>query len=308
VCSSDLFASSGVKTSIGLSNISFGLPQRKFVNNAFLNMAIAEGLSAAIVNPSAARITGDAPEEERYAVDFLEGRDEKAARYIQHFAGAPSTAPVAKAETGAAGVESIYRMVLEGRGDVIEEEVRQALQSFAPEAVMNDGLLKALERVGELYSTGEYFLPQMIASAEAMKAGFAVLKPLLKKESVRKAGKLVICTVRGDVHDIGKNIVAMMMENYGFEVLDLGKDVPADEIIRAAKEHGVDIVALSSLLTTTMGEMKTVRDMMKTDLPGVGLLVGGAVVTPEYAESLGAGYGADAVEGVKAALRYMEGK
>jgi 5-methyltetrahydrofolate--homocysteine methyltransferase len=146
----------------------------------------------------------------------------------------------------------------------------------------------------------------MIASAEAMKAGFLVLKPLLKKDSIKKKGKVVICTVRGDVHDIGKNIVAMMLENHGFEVIDLGKDVPSEEVIEAVRRHKPDILALSSLLTTTMTEMKVLADMVRAENLPVRVLVGGAVVNLEYAASIGAAYGEDAVDGVRAANAIME--
>jgi len=181
--------------------------------------------------------------------------------------------------------------------------VQKALEEHKPEDVMNGALIQALEHVGDLYSRGEYFLPQMIASANSMKGGFAVLQPLLKKDSVKKTGKVVICTVKGDIHDIGKNIVAMMLENHGFDVIDLGKDVDADIIIDAVREHKPGIVCLSSLLTTTMYEMKTVSNMLKDEKLEVSLLVGGAVVTREFAESIGASYAEDAVEGARMAKK-----
>ena len=171
---------------------------------------------------------------------------------------------------------------------------------------MNDGLLKALERVGELYSTGEYFLPQMIASANAMKKGFGAVKPHLAAGPSRTQGKVVICTVKGDVHDIGKNIVAMMLENHGFEVIDLGKDVPAESVMQALRAHGPHILALSSLLTTTMHEMARLASMIRDEHLPVRLLVGGAVVNREFAESIGAQYGEDAVAGVQKARELLE--
>lgn len=305
------FAKRDMKTSIGLSNISFGLPQRKYINNAFLAMASERGLTAAIVNPSAVRTGLPFSEEEQLGADFLTGKDHNAVRYIARLGGDTqgAAAPAAGVvpETGDP-LEKIYRLVVEGNSDEIVPAVESALEAFSPEDIMNSGLIKALEKVGDYYSAGIYFLPQMIASAEAMKAGFARLKPLLAKDGVQKRGRAVICTVRGDVHDIGKNIVAMMLENHGFEVVDLGKDVPSEDVIAAVKEYGPDILCLSSLLTTTMNEMKIISEMIKEQSLPVRVVVGGAVVNREYAESIGALYGKDAVEGVKAATQIMEEK
>ncbi len=305
------FAKRDMKTSIGLSNISFGLPQRKYINNAFLAMASERGLTAAIVNPSAVRTGLPFSEEEQLGADFLTGKDHNAVRYIARLGGDAqgAAAPAAGVvpETGDP-LEKIYRLVVEGNSDEIVPAVESALEAFSPEDIMNSGLIKALEKVGDYYSAGIYFLPQMIASAEAMKAGFARLKPLLAKDGVQKKGRAVICTVRGDVHDIGKNIVAMMLENHGFEVVDLGKDVPSEDVIAAVKKYGPDILCLSSLLTTTMNEMKIISEMIKEQSLPVRLVVGGAVVNREYAEAIGALYGKDAVEGVKAATKIMEEK
>ena len=304
------FARRGIKTSVGLSNISFGLPQRKHINNAFLNLAIEKGLTAAIINPSALKLGFDGSQEEQMALDFLQGRDEKAARYIAHFSalqaetGGAGAAPVGKSGGGDM-LDGVYRLVVEGNSDEIAGRVTEALKSFPPDEIMNRGLIRALEKVGDMYSSGEYFLPQMIASAQAMKAGFDILKPHLTQSASEKKGKLVVCTVKGDVHDIGKNIVAMMFENHGFEVHDLGKDVSTDVIIETVKRIKPDILGLSSLLTTTMTEMKVISDRIREENLPVKLLLGGAVVTREYAESLGASYGADAVEGVKVAQTLM---
>jgi 5-methyltetrahydrofolate--homocysteine methyltransferase len=200
----------------------------------------------------------------------------------------------------------VEHLVVEGDSDAIAGAVDAALAAHSPEDIMNKALIKGLEIVGDYYSNGIYFLPQMIASAQAMKTGFARLKPLLKKESAQRKGTVVICTVKGDVHDIGKNIVAMMLENHGFEVIDLGKDVDAERIIMAVKDSKAQIVCLSSLLTTTMGEMAAISDIIRKEKLPVTLIVGGAVVTKEYAESIHARYGADAVEGVKIALEVVK--
>ncbi len=302
------FAKRGIKTSLGLSNISFGLPARKHINTVFLHLAREKGLTAAIVNPSGVREIAEYSTEERHALDFLTGADPGAARYIAFMSGKDADAgSKPSARTASSNpIETIYAMVVDGDNDAIAPTVEAALAAHAPEEIMSAGLIKGLERVGELYSTGEYFLPQMIASANAMKRGFAVLKPLLSKAAARKLGKVVICTVRGDVHDIGKNIVAMMLENHGFEVRDLGKDVPSEDVIAAAKKLGADIICLSSLLTTTMNEMRVVAERVREEGLTAKLLIGGAVVNEEYARSIGAQYAPDAVSGVAKARALMD--
>ncbi|MGB4269368.1 MAG: homocysteine S-methyltransferase family protein [Spirochaetota bacterium] len=295
------FAKKGIKTSIGLSNISFGLPQRKFINTVFLKLALQKGLYAAIVNPGAIDTNTAKPysTEELLALDFLEGRDKNASHYIAHFqAGQQQTQ---QKENTVSILEWIFELVVAGNTDDIEPAVKEALNQHTPETIMNDALIAALEKVGQLYSNGEYFLPQMIASADTMKKGFNLLKPLMlqKKESV--LGRIVICTVKGDIHDIGKNIVAMMLENHGFDVIDLGKDVPNENVIEAIHQHKPDIVCLSSLLTTTMPNMGTIANEIKTQKLPCNVMIGGAVVTKEYADSIGAFYGKDAVEAVAVA-------
>ncbi len=302
----EYFAAKGIKTSIGLSNISFGLPQRKFINNVFLKLALQKGLYAAIVNPHAidTDITKPFTTEELLALDFLEGRDKNATHYIAHFGQAQLQT---QKQTKAVNIlQKIFALVVEGNVDDIEAAVKEALHQFSPETIMNDALIAALEKVGDLYSKGEYFLPQMIASADTMKKGFNVLKPLMvqKKESV--LGKVIICTVKGDIHDIGKNIVAMMLENHGFEVIDLGKDVPNETVIEKIREYKPHIVCLSSLLTTTMPNMGLIAKELKTQQLSCTLMVGGAVVTKEYADSIGALYGKDAVEAVAVAKNIVK--
>ncbi|HSV95508.1 MAG TPA: homocysteine S-methyltransferase family protein [Spirochaetota bacterium] len=300
------FAERGIKTSLGLSNISFGLPARRHINTVFLHLARQKGLTAAIINPSGVREISGYSAEERHALDFLTGSDPGASRYIAFMSGKDADAGSKPAARTASGpIETILAMVLDGDNDAIAVTVESALAAHTPDEIMNSGLIKGLERVGELYSGGEYFLPQMIASANAMKKGFTVLKPLLSRTASRKLGKVVICTVRGDVHDIGKNIVAMMLENHGFEVMDLGKDVPSEEVVAAAKESGADLICLSSLLTTTMNEMSVIAQRVREDGLGAKLLIGGAVVTEEYAQRIGAHYAADAVTGVAKAKELM---
>ncbi len=300
------FSSKGIKTSVGLSNISFGLPQRKFINSAFLKASIQNGLTAAIVNPVTAQFSDalELSDEEKLASDFLNGSDPGASAYIEHFKNsggdnaAAASAPSAPPENI---MELLFNYVVEGNSDDIETALDEALKDHSPSDIMNQALLQGLEKVGELYSSGEYFLPQMISSANAMKKGFLKLKPMLTDKSTPRLGRAVICTVKGDIHDIGKNIVAMMMENHGFEVTDLGKDVPCETIIQTALDSQADLICLSSLLTTTMGEMKNVRETLNQRGIDIPVMIGGAVVTDDYARSIGAHYSSDAVECVKVA-------
>ncbi|TAL30390.1 MAG: 5-methyltetrahydrofolate--homocysteine methyltransferase [Spirochaetes bacterium] len=301
------FYRKGIRTSLGISNISFGLPARKHINAVFLTMAREKGLTAAIVNPSAVRIIREFSVEERLAHEFLTGRDPGATAYIRNFKDSGSDTAPAVSKPSEGPLARVERLIIEGNGDEIESAVRDALATEPPDGIMNGALIKGLGTVGDLYNSGEYFLPQMIASANAMKKGFALLKPLLTTEGSPRAGKVVICTVRGDVHDIGKNIVAMMLENHGFEVYDLGKDIPAEDVLKAVEKHGPHLLCLSSLLTTTLGEMGKIAGMIESRGLRVKMLIGGAVATPEYAASIGAHYAADAVAGVKIAKGLVAG-
>lgn len=299
------FHEKGIKTSIGLSNISFGLPKRIFINNTFARLAVENGLTAAIINPKTLDISEQNNEENRLSKNFILGHDTNASEYIAHFADQSSPEKAAPA-IDELPIDCIKRMLIEGDIDGIAIKVKEAIQTIDPEEIMNSALIAGLEVVGDLYSKGEYFLPQMIASANAMKNGFAVIKPLLSKERASAMGKIVICTVQGDIHDIGKNIVAMMLENNGFEVIDLGKDVPSEVVIEAAKKHDASIIALSSLLTTTMGEMARVKNLMDKNGMKAKLMIGGAVVNDEYAQSIGAHYSRDAVAASNLAKRLVQ--
>ncbi len=296
------FSDRKIKTSLGISNVSFGLPQRKHINNTFLRLALNEGLTAGIINTKVLRIIDSYTAEETLAKDFLLGKDPNAAAYIAHFSAVTETAKesVSAAESP---IDKIRSMVINGDMDNIEQLTRDTLSTSSADEIMNEALIRGLEKVGEYYNKGEFFLPQMIASANAMKNGFAVLKPVLSKESSSRVGKVIICTVRGDIHDIGKNIVAMMLENHGFDVIDLGKDVPNEDVVARAEKEGAEIIALSSLLTTTMGEMGVIRKMMEEKNISAKLMVGGAVVTDEYAKSIGAHYSKDAVSAANLAKK-----
>lgn len=292
----------GYATICGLSNISFGLPQRGYVNTAFLTMAIREGLTMAIANPSQELLVSSA-----FASDLLLNKEEADIRYINQMnrmevnnslqaAGGKQTA----AELTV--TDSITEAVLKGNRKNITAYVEKAVkEGHKPQNILNDILLPAINQVGDLFDKGKYFLPQLIAGAEAMKAAIEYLEPLLlETDGLREMPAVVIATVEGDIHDIGKNLVALMLKNYGFRVIDLGKDVPREKIIEAAKEHNASVIALSALMTTTMQEMKKVIEYAKENGVSAKIIIGGAVITQEYADEIGAdGYSKDAADAVK---------
>ncbi len=315
----------GFATICGLSNISFGMPERGFVNTAFLTLAIREGLTMAISNPSQELLVSCA-----LATDLLLAKDEADIRYIEYAnqvkenrekksadsqgkaASGPQDNPdthtqASKSPEGAVPAgEALYNAVLKGNRNGIANLTKEALElGEKPDALLNDVLLPAINTVGDYFDKGKYFLPQLIASAEAMKNSIEVLEPLLLTESENKdMPVVVIATVEGDIHDIGKNLVALMLKNYGFKVIDLGKDVPKEKIIEAAKEHNAQIIALSALMTTTMQRMREVISAVRENKLSAKVMIGGAVITQEYADEIGAdGYSKDAAEAVKLAKR-----
>lgn len=311
----------GYATICGLSNISFGLPGRGYVNAAFLTMAIQEGLTMAIANPSQELLTCSA-----FAADLLMDKKEADIRYIQQMSGreeikstvsknttANKEAPAKESAVGegksASPAEKVREDVLKGNKKRITEDTKQALDSdLAPGRILNEILVPAINEVGDLFDKGKYFLPQLIASAEAMKIAIEYLEPLLQELSGRKEmPTVVIATVEGDIHDIGKNLVALMLKNHGFQVIDLGKDVPKEKIIEAAKESHASIIALSALMTTTMQEMRKVIAYAKEQGVDAKVIIGGAVITQDYADEIGAdGYSKNAADAVKLAKRILD--
>lgn len=293
--------SSGVfkaNTIIGLSNVSFGMPERSWLNASFLAMAISRGLTMAIANPGVQEVMNSV-----VAADLLAGRDEDAGAYIEHFSHRP-----AKRERDPSSDETpadpVFQAVLDGNRDDIEAVLSRALDTGRDAREIVDGsMVPAITEVGVLFDRREYFLPQLIASAEAMKRGIAYLEPWLADAgpSKRQKGRIVIATVEGDVHDIGKNIVALMLRNQGFAVTDLGKDVHAETIIREAVRLNPAVIGLSALMTTTMVKMEEVVELARQRSLDCRFMVGGAVVTKEYAESIGARYARDGVEAVRVA-------
>lgn len=327
----------GLATVCGLSNISFGLPERSYVNTAFLALAIREGLTMAIANPSQELLMACA-----LATDLLLAKEGADIRYIEYagiaaanrarreeklLATASSPALAKAADTagtpgeglaGAAGepvlsglAGDLYQAVLKGNRKGIAQMTQDALsQGKDPSGLLHQVLLPAIGEVGELFDKGKYFLPQLIASAEAMKNAIEILEPLLLKETGGEdMPVVVIATVEGDIHDIGKNLVALMLKNYGFRVIDLGKDVPAREIVQAAREHKARIIALSALMTTTMQRMREVVALVREEGLDAKVMIGGAVITQDYAEEIGAdGYSRDAAEAVKVARHLVDNR
>lgn len=303
----------GLATICGLSNISFGLPERGFVNAAFLTMAIREGLTMAIANPSqellmscafaSDLLLNKAEADNRYIglMDALREKKEAAGETVSKETGI-RLKPAAQEENALSTQDRLRADVLKGKRDIIVEDTTKAMEEGTPaKTLLDEVLIPAINEVGELFDKGKYFLPQLIASAEAMKASIEYMEPvLLQAHTGDDMPTVVIATVEGDIHDIGKNLVALMLKNYGFHVIDLGKDVPKEKIIEAAKENNAQVIALSALMTTTMQQMRHVIDYAKEQETKAKIIVGGAVITEEYAREIGAdGYSRDAADAVK---------
>lgn len=283
----------GVRTALGVSNVSHGLPARENLNAAFLTMALEAGLDLPIMNPM---------HESMWAVihsaDVLTGKDLQAAVYIRK---SQPDSYKKNEKISEDSLENKLRNTIKAgeKGQVFK--IIDELKSQGKEAVtiINECVIPALDEVGSLYEKHIFFLPQLLLAAEAAQKCFEYLKEDLKKSGQKKEGTIVLATVKNDIHDIGKNIVAVMLENHGFEVIDLGRDVSADTIISTALEHNADIIGLSALMTTTMQEMKKVTQQLKQLKINIPVLIGGAVITQDYAEEIGAYYANDAIEAVK---------
>ncbi|MCT4597112.1 MAG: homocysteine S-methyltransferase family protein [Vallitalea sp.] len=299
----------GINTIMGLSNISFGLPERKLINTSFLAMAIGRGLTMAIANPSDESLMNI-----KMACDVLITRDKDSLNYIKAFnkekgkSNNNTDNNLVKKEQLNDNVninDTIYNMVVGGEKDNIVEVIKKSLkQGNSEKLIIKDYLIPAISKVGELFEEKTYFLPQLIMSAEAMKTAMDYLEPILEqsKKQEQEKKKVVIATVKGDIHDIGKNLVALMLKNHGFEIIDLGKDVAKEIIVEKAKEVDADIIALSALMTTTMLEMENVINLAKSEKLKAKIIIGGAVITNDYAIKIGAdGYCEDANMAVKLA-------
>jgi len=291
------------KTNLGLSNVSFGMPGRPWLNAAFLAMAQLSGLTMAIANPASTELINV-----KQAGDVLMAKEKSTANFIAHFSAPADSpaAPVLRADISPA--EKVAIAIREGDRENIIALIEAALAaSEQASSLVDNVMIPAIVRVGELYEKKIYFLPQLMAAAEAMKKALAFLEPRLAQSAQANKGKILIATVRGDIHDIGKNIVALLLRNYGFTVIDMGKDVAAPAILEAIKREKPAVVALSALMTTTMVNMKEVIDAARAAGIETPVMLGGAVVTEAYASSIGGYYARDGVEAVKVALQLING-
>lgn len=291
-------------TICGLSNISFGLPDRSFINTTFLTMAILNGLTMAIANPSQEMLVKCA-----YASDLLMNKENADMEYINtinRLKKDETETVVSKTEKTLK--ELIYEDVLKGNKTTIVAKVKDAVEQGEEASVLlNDILIPAINEVGDLFDKQKYFLPQLISSAETMKIAIDYLEPYLQSGSDNdNLPTIVIATVEGDIHDIGKNLVALMLKNYGYRVIDLGKDVSKETIIETSIKEKADVIALSALMTTTMQEMRNVITYAKERNVNAKVIIGGAVITEDYADEIGAdGYSKDAADAVKLVKRLL---
>ena len=336
----------GVRCVLGVSNISFGLPQREMVNAVFLSQAFAAGLDLAIMNPKSRRMC-DVVATQR----VLNAQDEGAAAFIERYAQAPNPydAPASVQASGAGavgasakdaqvdgaagsgaplpagagasqdvaagladGADALSRarhLILTGRKAQMEAVTRELLASRDALEVIDGCFIPVLDEVGAKFERGELFLPQLMASAEAVKVGFDTVKACVPAGAAQDKGDIVLATVKGDIHDIGKNIVKMLLENYGYRVHDLGRDVAPEAVLECVQATGARLVGLSALMTTTVRSMEQTVELLHREAPGVKVMVGGAVLTPEYAATMGAEYYAkDAAESARIAGEFFAGK
>ena len=323
----------GGRTVLGVSNISFGLPHREILNAAFFSMAMSAGLSAGIINPNVASM--------RQAYDtycVLGGFDSQCMNYIEKYAALQTVTTLAPAgaagtstaggngttagaansigtangaaggngtagsNSAAGGIPALQNAIVKGLKEQAYRGTKEALASGRDTMdVINGELIPALDIVGQAFEKGTMFLPQLLMSAEAAKAGFTAIKEYVESTGTKqeKKGTVVIATVKGDIHDIGKNIVKVLLENYGFDVIDLGKDVPPEAVVEAVQQSGARLAGLSALMTTTVASMEETIKQLREKVPGCKVMVGGAVLTKEYADMIGADYYAkDAMQSV----------
>ena len=334
------------KTVLGVSNISFGLPQREIINASFFTMAMQNGLNAAIINPNS-----EAMMRAYYSFKALADLDPQCGEYISVYSGQTATlgqsaavgssagsltgtgkaagagasgTAAGRAAGSAGGTEGakslggsgtadgeLARCILRGLKEQAQAAVRELLAQRDSLAIINGEMIPALDQVGKGFEKGTVFLPQLLMSAEAAKAAFEVIKEHMSRsgETREKKGKIILATVKGDIHDIGKNIVKVLLENYDYEVIDLGKDVPPEMVTAAAAEHHAPLVGLSALMTTTVPAMEETIRLLRRETPWVKIMVGGAVLTEEYAETIGADrYCKDAMASVNYAEEIFAGQ
>ena len=291
----------GVHTVLGVSNVSFGLPERKLLNRTFLTMAMLSGLDFPIINPLDSELM-----ETILAFNVLTNRDPNAETYISQKSGSQGSG-----DSPASGDFSLYDLIISGIRDGVKEKTKELIQEHGNMYVIDQVIIPALAKVGDEYQSGRIFLPRLIQSAEATKAAFEVVNETFadKSQSTQSRGPVVLCTVEGDIHDIGKNIVKTVLESYGYRIIDLGKNVPAKEVVRISLEEKPLVIGLSALMTTTVSNMKrTIADLREAGVQ-VPIWVGGAVLTKEIADGIGADYyTSDAMASVELLGRLLPSK
>ncbi|WKY48489.1 homocysteine S-methyltransferase family protein [Eubacteriaceae bacterium ES3] len=288
----------GIPTVLGVSNISFGLPNRELLNRTFLTMALNHGLTNPIMNPGDQEMMDTVS-----AFRALWGYDGQCIEYANQYKEVKETSIKVSTEK-----LSLRMIIEEGQSDKAKEATEKLLESKDPMDIVNEDIIPGLDAVGDAFETGEVFLPHLMFAAETAQKAFEAIKEKMDREGTVQVskGKIILATVEGDVHDIGKNILKVILENYGYTVIDLGKDVKADSILSAVKNEQVSLVGLSALMTTTVRSMKSIIETLRDEVSGISIMVGGAVLTPDYAKEIGADfYGKDAREGAMIARKVL---
>lgn len=277
----ELLSKEGLMTSIGLSNLSFGMPNREALNSSFLTLCIDKGLSAAILNTSE-KCTMNAI----FGTLVLKGKELAKQEILKE--------------------DPLVEMILKKKDKELKQEIERLLEEYSPLQISQNILSKAMEHIGELYSKGVIYLPHLILAAETVTPVFEYLNSLLEKNDKQKIGTIIVATVEGDVHDIGKKIVATLFKSSGFNVIDLGKDVPASKILEEVKKHKPDILGLSAMMTTTIGRIKEVKDLLEKEGVKIPIIAGGASLNKEIAENFGVYYAKNASEGLKLSKKILK--
>ena len=289
----------GLQVVLGVSNISFGLPNRSLITQNFLIQAMQAGLTLPIINPNQKEMMDAVA-----AFRVLSGEDQECRNYIARFAG---ESPAVQSTTPKTGELALDDAIIRGLKADAGKLAAEALKEESELSLVENHLIPALDKVGEGYEQNKVFLPQLLSAAQAAQSVFEVIRASIAASGGTpvKKGKLVVATVQGDIHDIGKNIVKTVLENYGYEVVDLGRDVPPETVLKTVQEQDVCLVGLSALMTTTLPAMEKTVKLLKTMKKPPVTFVGGAVVTPEYAEQLGASYAKDARQSVEIARKVL---
>ena len=316
----------GGNTSLGISNVSFGLPNREFVTSAFFTMAMQNGLSAAIMNPLQLEM-----KKAWYTTSLLLGLDENCARYIEWINTVGKSLPLAAAVPASAtpsnggstpvtppGVPEpvegqnkspLKNAIIKGLKNDAASATRELLKNTESLEIINNHLIPGLDYVGKQFEAKKMYLPQLLMAADAAKEAFGEIRSFMERSGKKgqTKGRVIIATVKGDIHDIGKNIVKVLLQNYDFDVIDLGKDVPPETVVAACKKDKIKLVGLSALMTTTVAAMEDTIKLLRKECPWAKVCVGGAVMTQEYADKIGADfYGKDAMDTVRYALELFK--